>query len=126
MFQINGERVTFRITWECMRKCKAAEYDLSQVETLLGDWFRGDPGLVEVGWIVYQCQPDLTKIERAEFEAAATGQGCEDLRAELVRALCDFFPPPRAALVVAAADQVSGEIRDLIGSMNRPTDSPAS
>lgn len=126
MLTINGNSIALRITWETMRRCKAAGFDLSQTETLLGDWWRGDPSLVEVGWIVCQCCQGAESITREQFEAEAVGEGAERLREELVRALTDFFPPPRAKLLAAAAEQVESEISTLMSSMNKPTDSPES
>lgn len=116
-----------RVDWGAMRRSREAGVDLSTIEELLGDFYRGSDKLITALWAVMEPTARAEQCSREVFEGAVTGDVIAVARDALIDSVAAFFPSDRRAIITVTNHDVSQEFAALVSkSQKQSSGSPES
>lgn len=115
----DGRQWGVRVDWKAMKRSRLAGVDLSMVEEMLGDFYRGSDKFIDALWAVISPEAAALKIDRDEFEGAIRGDAMQAARDALLEAVIGFFPSDRALMIQEANDQVREQMAELLSGLRK-------
>ncbi len=112
-----------RVDWGAIRRSREAGVDLSMIEEMLGDFYRGSDRLITALWAVLSPTAKSEGIDKDTFESSVSGEAIAAARDALIESVAAFFPSDRRAMITVANSEVAHQIATLLKSL--PQASPS-